>query len=241
MTEPLLHVSEPVTVTNQDIRNLSLTMREGPRIRGRARFEGAKPQPTADQLRGLSVSLVPASGRMDYFTSWSDQFSADGQFMTASHWPGRYLIRASAPAGWTFKDATYQGRDVSETPIDLTADLDDVLITFIDSPRTIKGTVTGEAGKSVEGATVLLFPVNPSGWVDHGLGSRRVNSNTVGAKGDFTLPLPPAGDYFLLAVPAEVTEGWQNPEVLARFAASAERIRVADASITQTLQLKQVR
>ncbi len=239
-TEPLLHVSESVTVANRSIRDLELTMREGPRIRGRARFEGAKPQPTPDQLRGVGVSLVPANGRVDN-ASWPGQFSGDGQFITASQWPGRYLIRASAPAGWTFKDATYQGRDVSEAPIDLTADLDNVVITFTDSPRTIKGTVSSEAGKSVEGSAVLLFPVDSTGWVDYGLTSRRVTSNSVGAKGDFTFALPPPGEYCLIAVPAEMAEGWQNPEVLTKLATSAERIRVADASITQALQLKQIR
>jgi len=240
-TEPLLHVSESVTVTNRDIRGLELTMREGPRVRGRARFEGTKPQPTPDQLRAVAVSLMSANGRLDPQPSWPAQFSGDGQFTTASQWPGRYLIRASVPPGWTFKDATYQGRDVSQTPIDLTADLDNVVITFTDTPRTIKGTVTGDAGKSVDGSVVLLFPVDPAGWVDYGLTSRRVTSSAVGAKGDYTLALPPPGEYCLLAVPVEVTDGWQNPDVLAKLATLAERVRVSDISITQALQVKQIR
>jgi hypothetical protein len=36
-------------------------------------------------------------------------------------------------------------------------------------------------------------------------------------------------------------DGWQNPAVLAKLAGSAERIRVEDVSITQALQLKEIR
>jgi hypothetical protein len=63
-TEPLWHVSEPVTVANRNIEGLMLTMREGPRIRGRARYEGAKPPPEPAQL-GAPVFAVPANGRRE--------------------------------------------------------------------------------------------------------------------------------------------------------------------------------
>jgi hypothetical protein len=239
-SEPLLHVSEPVTVANRHVQGLVLTMREGPRVRGRARFEGASAQPTPEQLTGVTVSATPANGRMDT-VSWPGRFSGDGQFLLPSQWPGRYMIRAAAPPGWRFKDATYQGRDISETPIDLTSDLDNVIITFVDSARTITGTVHADGGQIVEGASVLLFPLNPAGWVDYGRTSRRVASRTVTARGEFSFELPPPGEYCLIAIPAEAADGWQNPEVLAKLAASAEHVHVADASITQALQLKAIR
>jgi hypothetical protein len=240
-TEPLLHVSEPVTVANRNVEGLMLTMHEGPRIRGRVRYEGAKPPPGPVQL-GAPVFAVPANGRLDTASS-PGRLSNDGQqFLLPSQWPGRYLIRAAAPtAGWVFKDATYQGRNISDTPIELTADLDNVIITFIDSARMITGTVRGDTGQAVAGSSVLLFPSDPAGWVDYGRSSRRVTSATVTARGGFTLELPPPGDYYLIAVLTEMTEGWQNPAVLAKIAASAERIRVEDVSITQALQLKEIR
>jgi hypothetical protein len=105
------------------------------------------------------------------------------------------LIRAAAPTGWVFKDATYQGRNISDTPIDLTADLDNVILTFIDTARTIAGTVRGDTGQAVAGSSVLLFPSDPAGWVDYGRLSRRVTSTTVGATGGFTFELPPPGEY----------------------------------------------
>jgi hypothetical protein len=240
-TEPLLHVSEPVTVANRNIEGLMLTMREGPRVRGRVRYDGAKPPPGPMSL-GAPVFAVPANGRLDT-ASVPGRLSNDGQqFVLPSQWPGRYLIRSVAPTrDWVFKDATYQGRNISDTPIDLTADLDNVIITFIESARTIKGTVRGDTGKAVEGSSVLLFPTDPAGWVDYGRSSRRVTSTTVSASGGFTFELPPPGDYYLIAVPAEMADGWQNPAVLAKIAASAERIRVEQLSLTQALQLKEIR
>jgi hypothetical protein len=239
-TEPLMHVSEPVTVANRNVEGLQLMMREGPRVRGRARFEGTREQPTPDQVATAAVQAIPANGRLDT-ASYQGRFSADGQFLLPSQWPGRYLIRAGGPPGWVFKSATYQGRDISDTPIDLTADMDNVIITFTDDPLTIRGSVRADAGKTTEGSFVLLFPLNPAGWVDYGRGNRRVASSAVNAKGEFLLFLPPPGEYCLIAVPAEMTDGWQNPAVLAKLVGLAEHIRVESVSLTPALQLKDIR
>ena len=239
-TEPLLHVSESVTVADRHVRGLELAMREGPRLRGRAEFQGTAKQPTPEQLRAIGVQIVTANGRVDN-SSISGRFAADGQFVTPSLWPGRYLIRASSPPGWTFTRATYQGRDVSDSPLDVTADLDQIVITFTDQARTIKGTVQGDADLSIDGAVVLLFPVDRAGWTDYGLTSRRVTNVSVGASGEFSIPAPPDGEYFLVALPDEHTDGWQNPAMLARLSALADRIRISgDAVPAPSLRVRRI-
>ena len=240
-TESLWHADQPVVVTDRAIRDLAITMREGARVRGRARFEGNRAQPTAEEWQRAVVSLVPANGRSDAIRSDAPILS-DGRFASTSIWPGRYMIRARPPAGWYFKDATYQGREVSARSIDIAADLDNVVITFTDKQPTIKGSVQVPPGASAEEATVVLFPVDSALWVDFGRTSRLMVSARVPSSGQFELKLPPAGEYFIAAIPENATDQWQNPEVLSKLAALAERIRVAgDASLVQTLQLKQVR
>jgi protocatechuate 3,4-dioxygenase beta subunit len=237
----LWHVSEPVVVSDRAVRDLTLTMREGARVRGRARFEGARAQPGVEEWRGAEVSLMPANGRSDT-GNWASPFANDGRFVSSSVWPGAYLISARAPEGWHFKDASYQGRDHSVRPINLTADLDNVIVTFTDQVRTIKGAVTVEPGTSADDATVVLFPADQTLWVDYGRASRVFGSARVSAAGQFSLALPPAGDYFLVAVSEESLNEWQNPAVLAKLASLAERIHViGDASLTEPLQLKRMR
>jgi hypothetical protein len=185
--------------------------------------------------------MAAASGRADV-VRFAVAFSVDGRFTSASLWPGRYLVRAAPPEGWQFKDATYQGRDISSRPIDVSADLDNIVITFIDKLGTIKGNVQVEPGSPVDDATVLMFPTDSALWVDFGRTNRMFASARVSTAGQFSVTLPPPGEYFIVAVPDESTEQWQSPEALAKLAPLAERLRVAgETSLTHSLQLKKVR
>ena len=167
-------------------------------------------------------------------------FASDGTFATPSTWPGRYLVRvATPPAGWTFKGATHEGRDVAYAPFDLSGDLDDVVITFTDRPTTFSGTVQASEDRQAARAVVLVFPTEPSGWVDYGRNSRRVQMAIPSSSGAFSLPSPPAGEYYVIAIPAAQAEGWQNPAVLRDLAAQADRVQVRDGqSLTHQLRFR---
>jgi hypothetical protein len=239
--EPLLHASASVTVGSGHVRDLALTMSEGPRIRGHAEFDGSGARPAPAEWPRVVVQLEAANGRMDS-TIFPGAFDESGRFTTASAWPGRYLMRPAAPAGWTVKSVTSRGQDIFQTPFDLVADLDDVVVTYTNQARQITGTVRSPDGGSVAGAAVLLFPVDPARWVDYGRTSLTVASAAASSSGAFTLKAPPAGDYFLIAIPDELAGGWQNPERLKALAAVAERIEVRDdVPPARTLQLRRVR
>jgi hypothetical protein len=183
-------------------------------------------------------SFQPAGG---FDSTLPGRFSNDGQFATPSTWPGRYLVRAGGvPPGWIFKSATSQGRDISETPIDLTGDLNNVVITFTDRSAKIDGTVEGADGQADDGAIVLLFPTDSAAWTDYGRTSRRVRSAPAPG-GRFTVPAPPEGEYFLVAIPDEEAVDWQNPTFLGKVAGLADRIGVVEAqSLTHALRTKRV-
>jgi protocatechuate 3,4-dioxygenase beta subunit len=239
-TDPLLFVEHPLTVDNRHVRDLALTLRPGSRMSGRVIFDGSTPPPTDAQLATLRVLLEPANGQTFTGAAGFDPTPpgrvVDGQFTTPSTWPGRYLVRADgAPSGWTFEKATWQGRDISQTPVDLAQDVSEVVLTFTDRPATIAGTVQAARGGADDAARVLIFPADRNGWVDYGRQSHRVNSAAVTA-GRFELPQPPAGDYLLIAIPDDQAAGWQNPAFLARLAGIADRITVAgDRPITHAL------
>jgi hypothetical protein len=62
-------------------------------------------------------------------------FAADGRFSSAELPPGRYYLRLTTPpAGWTFKSAMSNGRDVSNVPLSLDRDANGVVLTLTDHP-----------------------------------------------------------------------------------------------------------
>jgi hypothetical protein len=241
-TEPLLYADYPVTVTDRHLRDLSIVMKAGPRVRGRAEFEGKAPRPTAAQWRELRVALDSANGRSTAQMT-PGLFGDDGEFVTSSTWPGRYLLRVLVPpvSPWRFKSATHQGRDLADTPFDFTTDLDSVIVTFTDKPASLTGTVTGANGSPGVGHAVVLFPVSPSTWTDYGRPSRRVRLSPTSTTGTFSIPAPPEGDYFLIAIPDEQAADWENPAILKKLSGIAERIQVrADQSASYALTARRV-
>jgi hypothetical protein len=234
--EPLLHVSQSVAVADRHVRGLSLVMEPGPRVKGLVRFEGTTAEP-ADLTR-VFVRLEAANGRLDSNLT-PGALTNDRRFSTASVLPGRYLLRVpSPPAGWTLKSVSYQGRELVDMPFDISADIENMVVTFADQARTIKGTVTSTVAADVPGAQIVIFPVDSAAWVDYGRTSLRVTAATATGTGAFTLALPPDGEYFLAAIADEDSDDWRNPATLKRIATSAERIRVRGESIAgQSLQL----
>jgi len=225
-------------VADRDVRNLQLVLQPGARVKGFVQFEGSAAPP---DLTRVPLRIEPAGGRLDSAVIPA-MFTSDHKFASQGLLPGRYLVRANAPAGWTFKSATYQGRDISESPVELTGEIDGVVITYTTGSAAITGSVTASAPGDAAGALVLLFPVEQAAWTDYGRTSRRITSRTVDAKGAFSLPLPPPGEYWLLALADEDSQDWQNPVRLKQLATQAERVRVATGSISgQTLQVRKSR
>ncbi len=232
--EPLLYGDLAIAVVDRNVKDANIALRYGAHVRGRAVFLGTATPPTPAQLQNISVSLDPSNGD-SYLAIAPNALSEDGHFATPSSWPGRYLVRtAGAPANWTLKSAMYQGHDVSETPLLLSSDIDDVTLTFTDHASKIDGTVQGDDGKSDLGAVVILFPTDAAAWMNYGRTSRRVRS-TPTRNGAFTIADVPDGDYFLIAISDAQAADWQNPATLKKLSSLAEQVHVSDsqaASIT---------
>jgi hypothetical protein len=164
---PTLYATLPVTVGEQNISDLEITLSPSGRVSGRVEFDGAD-RPTDDLLNQIFVTLEPADGSYNGSIA-RGRVEADGTFRTASLQPGRYLLRvgtlsmpastalapgaapaapgAGAVAGggipgqprvWRPKSATINGRDPLDQPIDLDiGDITSVLVTFTDKPQIV--------------------------------------------------------------------------------------------------------
>jgi len=226
VAEPSLWAFETVTVGSQDA-NVRLTLRPGLRVTGRFEFDGTAPRPTAERLRQIPVMIEPVDARPVGTPPAPRPPDSDSTFGTAGVPPGRYFIRIGGPpAGWVMKSVTHEGRDLSETAVELKDDdLTGVVITFTDRPTEIRGRVRGADGAPDDTATVLIFPTDPEAWVDFGLNSGKLRSARADAGSRFTLRVLP-GDYYVVAIPEESTPGWRDPKVLEPLSRHATRVRL---------------
>ena len=127
------------------------------------------------------------------------------------------------------KSVTSEGRDISETPIDLrAADLASVVITFTDRPTKLTGVARSGEGNADPDALIVVFPADSAAWTDYGVSPRRVRSARTTKSGAYTFTGLPAGDYCVAAIKEEAYGQWQDPQVLEDLARRATQVRLAD-------------
>jgi hypothetical protein len=243
-TDPTLWALQPIAVGRTDVANVTIGLRTGLRVSGRVEFDGAKEKPTAQMLGRLPVTIEPIEGRGTLPGILPGRIDpATSQFTTYGLPGGRYFVRiGGAPPGWTFKSATYQGRDVSDVPLDLDAsDAAGVVITFTDQATELSGTAQGARGGDPD-ATIIVFPSDNTGWVNTGLNPRRIRSIRSGPNGAYKVSGLPPGSYFVAAVPDESAGDWQDPRFLEALARSATQVTLDEGEKkTQNVRTTQAR
>lgn len=246
--DPTLFAETAVTVGNRDVSDLVVPVQRAARIAGRVEFDGTRDRPDAAMLKGIVVTLE----RVDAIASMtggdtspvappSGHADDTGAFKTAGAPPGHYLVRVGALRGWSLKGAIADGRDVSETPLDLrTADVNNVVVTFTDRPTKLAGRVLTSDGTPDADALIIALPVDQRAWSDDGVNPRRVRSTHAARNGSYTITALPPGDYSVVAIHEDTTPDWQDPRVLEGLARSGSDVRLAEGD-TRLQDLKAVR
>jgi hypothetical protein len=213
-----------------------VTMQRAARIAGHFEFDGTHDRPDAATLMRVLVTLE----RVDAMTSMtagstssaplpSGHADDTGAFKTAGAPPGRYLARVGPLPGWTLKSVLAEGRDISETPVDLrTTDVNNVIISFTDHPTTLTGRVFTSDGKPDPDAVIIALPVDQRVWSDDGVNPRRVRSTHAARNGSYTIAALPPGDYSVVAIHEDTTAEWQDPRVLDGLARSGTDVPLGD-------------
>jgi len=221
----------PLSVGGDDVTGLIVPLAPGPRLSGRVEFEGSEPPPSPSAIAGLRISLDPADGSraargLAFETGHPDE---SGRFLTYGVPPGRYVVNVAGIAfpGWYFRGARYQGRDLTDTPIDLTADLTGVVLTFTDKPSTIAG-VLRTRGAADGAGLALAFPVDEAAWTSSGANARRSKVARADKDGRYTFPNLPAGEYYVAAVKDDTVGDWWDPALLRMLVPVARQVRLLD-------------
>jgi hypothetical protein len=235
----------PLTVGSADVHGLTLVLQEGLHISGSVDWEGAPPPPRsasaapqqvliepADAMPGLTIPVTPVP------------VSPNGRFTSSALPPGKYFVRvAAAPLGRVFKGATYNSRDVADSPLELdSGDAEGVVVTFTDRPTGLRGVVTSRRGPPDPDAIVLAFPTDALAWTNNGINGRRVQSARTSTTGQYFVPSLPPGEYYVAAIADEEAVDWQDAEFLQALTSVAIRVRIVEGQQrTHDLRTRQIR
>lgn len=227
--DPTLWTATPISLNNDDVSDLTVTLHSGYKVSGRVEFQGAAEKPTADRLAQIPIMLEPADAKQRQ-QSYPGRVDTSANFTTLEMLPGKYLVRVGgSPPGWTFKSATIGGIDAAETPIDLSErDLTGVVVTFTDVPTSLSGVVRGQDGIADDSSAVVVFPADNRSWMDYGLNPRRVRLGRTSKTGAYSFGALPPGEYYVVAFSEEFAGEWQDPRFLEQLSRVASHVTLGD-------------
>jgi len=226
--------SQPLTVGGTDV-DVSVVLGNSATISGTIVFPPSQTElPDFSNMRIVAPSTDnsiggQAQGRVD----------KDGRFTIAGVQAGAHLIRpAGQLRGWTLRAVTVDGRDVTDTAVELRSGqhLGGLEVTLTDKINEINGALSSEQGAPATEYTVLAFSTDSAFWRPQ---SRHIATARPDQTGRFRIRGLPAGDYYLTTVdPAQQGE-WYEPAYLDERRLGAARVTLGDGDTkTQDFKLR---
>jgi len=225
--------STEIAVDGESVTGVAMTLQPGLMISGRLQFAGERLAPPAD-LGSVRVRAEPvqAAGRASLAPD-SVTVDRDGRFVITGVTPGRYRLTASFPGagragGWTLRSATIGAQDTLDVPVSIqpNQNVTGAVITFVDRPARLSGTVRDPSGAAAPGMTVVLFPADQALWSPQ---SRRIQGVRPSDDGAYAIQGLPPGDYVLAAIDDVEPGEWYDTAFLQRLAPSGMKITIAES------------
>jgi uncharacterized protein (DUF2141 family) len=248
----VLWASADVTVNGQNITGLALALASGMSVSGRVEFRGSLQPPTDLTRVRVTLSSQDPQTQQTLGGMGLATLDASGNFTISGVPPGRYVLRANAPApgsvgglgipsstatpgSWSLRSSTVNGRDSLDFPFEVKpgADVAGALLSFVDHSQTLKGTLQDATGRPTADYTIIVFAADKTYWTPQ---SRRIASARPGTDGSYTFGLPP-GDYRITAV-VDVEQGeWFDPDFLTQLLPASIPVSIGEGE-TKTQDLK---
>jgi hypothetical protein len=138
--------------------------------------------------------------------------------------PGPYLLRVLGNG--RVKSVTWGGQDYTDRPFDASsgADIPDVVVTLTSKQIIFMGMARNARNQPSNEMAVIVFPIERELWTSQGFSPTRIKALQTTNSGAFLFRSLPEGEYYAVAVDAELIDGWKDPEFLARVAPLATRL-----------------
>ncbi len=220
--------AQPVSMNGEDVTDFTVILSAGATVSGTLTFlPGQSPVPDLTQFR----ILAPSTDRSDFGPQPNARADKEGRFTLSGVSAGAHLIRSGGNArGWILKSVTIGGRDVTDTPIQVSSGehLANVTVVFTDQQNELNGTVTNESGTPLPDYTVLAFPTDASLWQPQ---ARQIMTARPDQTGKYRIRGLPPGQYYVVTVDPTEQGEWFEPAYLDEHRAGAARLTLGDGDI----------
>jgi hypothetical protein len=201
-------------------------------------WDGSETPPAALSQSLVLVGLEPADGDVT-LGQHQEQAGTDATgtrtFRFENVKPGRYVFgetRGGVGFAYRLIGATWNGRDIIGTPLEVSGDgpVTGIVLRMSTQVNRMTGTVRSADGRVATEGAVIAFPSSPSALLESGLSAIRFRMASIAADGTYRFPPMIPGDYFLAAIPLEDRGRWLEPEFLALISRQATRVSLGPAS-----------
>lgn len=225
----------PLTVAGEDIADVTLTTTKGFQATGQIVFDQGAPPPGVSPS-ALMLVAAPSSqftmtgtiGRATIHDDWT--FEAKGLAG-----PRLFRIGQGLPSGWMLQSVFHGQTDITDAPLDVTADLDGVTITLTKRPAGMTGSIRDDAGKPVTDCTIVVFPDDAALMPPNSV--RYLRAVRPGDDGKFKAENLPAATYQVVAIDSLDPGDENDPELLEQLRPLATRTTLGWGE-TKDLSLK---
>ena len=219
-----------VSVVGGDVEGLAIVTAGTGAVAGRVVVEGDTPLPTplskltvralpVDRDTAVNIGGMPDNGRI----------RDDGSFELKSI-AGQVRLTVGPPAdGWAIRQIDQNGRDLTSQPFETAGQtLDGFVITLTNRFPTVTGTLHDAKGKAVLEGSAIVFPEDPSLWLED---LRAIRIARVDQSGVFTIKALRPGKYLCVAVSSAVNNQWNDPEYIESLREAATPVNLEEGEM----------